>query len=108
SCFITVRGAVEICADSGGRRIKLALHGPGAMFGEAGLFSRQRRTATGWARENSILLEVERAAFERLFEQDSIVAFKFFDAAVEILVQIMRRAIARQAWLETARRGLLS
>lgn len=108
SSFITVRGAVELCIDHEGWRDKLALQGPGTMFGEAGLFSKRDRSATGWARENSILLEIDRPTFDRLFESHSIVAFKFFDAAVKGLIDLMRRAVARQAWFETERRGFLS
>jgi CRP-like cAMP-binding protein len=88
--------------------VKLALQGPGTMFGEAGLFSGRPRSATGWAREDSILLEIDRPAFDRLFEEHSIVAFKFFDAAIVLLTELMRRALVRQAWFETERRGLLS
>ncbi len=108
SSFITVRGAVELCSDRDGRREKLALQGPGSLFGEAGLFSNRDRSAKGWARENSILLEIDRPTFDRLFDSHSIVAFKFFDAAVRGLIDLMRRAVARQAWFETERRGLRS
>ncbi len=108
SSFITIRGAVELYSDYDGRREKLALQGPGSIFGEAGLFSNRHRSATGWARESSILLEIDRPTFDRLFESNSIVAFKFFDAAVKGLIELMRRAVARKAWFETERRGLLS
>lgn len=96
--FITVRGAVEISIERDGRRQKLALQGPGKMFGEAGLFSDRNRAATCSARENSVLLELDRAAFDRLFQQDSVVAFKLLDVAVGLLIDLMRKAATRQVW----------
>lgn len=104
ACYITIRGAVEICVERNGRRDKLALQGPGMLFGEAGLFNDHRRSATAWARERSNLLEIDRRTFDRLFAGQSTVAFKFFDAAVVLLVGQMRRSVARKAWFETERR----
>ncbi len=100
SCFITVSGAVEIYLDRAGKRRKLAVQGPGTMFGEASLFTNHPRNATGWARENSTLLECDLAAFERLYTSSSPAAFKFFEAAVALLIGMMRKAAARQAWFE--------
>ena len=105
SCFITVRGAVEVCIERDGTRRKLALQGPGGMFGEASLFTERPRGATCWARENTTLLELERPTFERLFQGQSVAVFKFFEAAVRLLVELMRRAALRQAWFEAERHG---
>jgi CRP/FNR family transcriptional regulator, cyclic AMP receptor protein len=106
SCFITVRGAAELFVEDAGRRQKLALRGPGKMFGEAGLFSDRHRAATGWVRENSVLLELERAAFDRLFSDEPVVAGKFLESAIQLLIDLMRSAAVRQAWFE-AERGVV-
>ena len=108
SCFITLRGAVEIYVDTDAGKRKLALQGPGAMFGEASLFAGRPRSATCRTREDSILLEMEATTFQRLFEEQSVVAFKFFDGATRILVDLMRRAAERQTWFEAERRALQS
>ena len=100
SCFITVSGAVEIYIEREGMRRKLAVQGPGTMFGETSLFTNKPRSATGWAREKSTLLECDIAAFEGLYTSSSAAAFKFFEAAVALLIGVMRKAAARQAWFE--------
>ncbi len=100
ACFITVCGAVEIYVEREERRRKLAVEGPGAMFGEASLFTNHPRSATGWAREKSVLLECDLPTFERLYNSSSPAAFKFFEAAVSMLIGVMRKAAARQAWFE--------
>jgi hypothetical protein len=34
-----------------------------------------------------------------------VVAFKFFEAAVRLLIELMGRAAVRQTWFEAERRG---
>jgi CRP-like cAMP-binding protein len=62
--FIVVRGAVEIVA---GRGRRMAVLGPGQPFGYTGLLERRAHGSTARARENALLFEIPREAFEALY-----------------------------------------
>jgi CRP-like cAMP-binding protein len=74
--YIVARGGVEVTFESGetapgGEPIRL---GPGQAFGEMALLSGGPRTATVWAREETELVEIKRADFERLVAEDPEMA----------------------------------
>ncbi len=99
SCFVVVRGAVEVSVERAGRTEKLALLGPGRIFGELALFDPHPRAATCTTRESTLLLELEGRKFDELFATHSVVAFKFFEAAYQLLVEALRNANRRWIWL---------
>ena len=96
SCFVVVRGAVVVCVQRGGDQRKLAVEGPGAMLGHFALVSPGVRSATCVTREPSILLEIDRATFDDMFESTSAAAFKFLSAVTELLSGERRRTNHRR------------
>jgi CRP-like cAMP-binding protein len=108
SCFITVRGAVQVSVHRGERRSRLALLGPGRLFGELPLLDGGPRSATAQVREDALLLELGRDAFDRLARGGTRTAFKVLEAVNRNLVAAQQRAVAQQASLaaaDTSRRG---
>ena len=66
SCFIIVRGSVEVCIERTGQRRRLAQFGPGRSIGELGLFDDLPRNVTCIATEPTVLLELSRTRFGTL------------------------------------------
>lgn len=97
SCFITVRGAVEVRMQRGEMRSRLALLGPGRLFGELPLLDGGPRSATVLVREDALLLELGRDAFDRLSHGGTRTAFKVLEAVNRNLVAAQQRAVTRQA-----------
>lgn len=95
SCFVIVRGAVLVCVPRGGEHRKLAVEGPGAVFGHFALLAPGTRSATCVTRESSVLLEIDRATFDGMFDSTSAAAFKFFAAVTELLCGELRRTNRR-------------
>ena len=62
--FVVVRGAVEIVT---GRERRMAVLGPGQPFGYTGLLERRAHGSTARTRENALILEIPRRAFETLY-----------------------------------------
>lgn len=98
SCFVVVRGAVQATQVRARQVEKLALLGPGRLFAELALFSTAPRSATCTTRENTILLEIEPPALERLLAVESDIAYKFCSAAIRQLARALRNADRRHAW----------
>jgi CRP-like cAMP-binding protein len=107
SCFVVVRGAVQVSAEGNGFVRKLAVLPPGSVFGEMALFDRGRRSASCMARERTVLLELEAAAFDEMLEAESATAFRFMRAVSGLLIRSLRRADRRHAWLVASRRHRL-
>jgi CRP/FNR family cyclic AMP-dependent transcriptional regulator len=99
SCFITVRGAVQVAVLRGERRSRLALLGPGRLFGELPLLDGGPRSATAQVREDALLLELGRDAFDRLSRGGTRTAFKVLEAVNRNLVAAQQRAVAHRASL---------
>ena len=99
SCFAVIRGAVQVSVERTGEVKKLALLGPGALFGELALLDATPRAATCATRERSLLLELPGSRFDALFESGSEAAMKFFDAAYRGVVESLRGANRRWLWL---------
>lgn len=95
SCFVVVRGAVLVSVQRGGVHRKLAVEGPGSMFGHLALLAPGPRSATCTTRESSILLEIDRETFERMFDSTSAAAFKILAAITELLSGELRKADQR-------------
>jgi CRP/FNR family transcriptional regulator, cyclic AMP receptor protein len=89
SCFIVIRRAVEVVLETASGIESLAVLGPGRIFG-VGLGSDGARSATCFARERAIVLEIARADFQELMQGRTTVAFKFFDAVNELLIAQLR------------------
>ena len=99
SCFVTVRGAVQVAVQRGEQRSRLALLGPGRLFGELPLLDGGPRSATVQVREDALLLELGRDAFDRLSRGGTRTAFKVLEAVNRNLVAAQQRAVAQEASL---------
>jgi len=63
--YFLFNGEVEVSIDtSAGKKLRLTTMGPGTVFGEIGLFNRNRRTADVWAITDAVCLEVRFDALE--------------------------------------------
>lgn len=78
TCYLVRTGRVEVVAESGHEVRRLALLGPGALFGEAALLTEAPRNATVRAVEESDLLALHRADLMAvLFEERGLAARLF-------------------------------
>ena len=78
SLYSVLEGEVEIQLDKG----EAVVLGPGEFFGEMGLISGRRRTATIVAKQRSLLLEVDRNTMVKLYRSVPAVKKVIDDAAV--------------------------
>jgi CRP-like cAMP-binding protein len=67
AAFLVLRGAVEIFARRGERERRMAVLGPGQIFGFMSLLAGGTHGSAAHVRESSILLEIPRTAFEALY-----------------------------------------
>ena len=67
ACFIVVRGAVEIRGRHGARERRLAVLGPGQLLGYMSALERGTHGSDAVVREQALLLEIPRAAFEAIY-----------------------------------------
>lgn len=74
AAFVLLRGAVEIFAGLASRERRMAVLGPGQIFGFMSLLEGGAHGSAARLRENSILLELPRQAFEALYFGDGSVS----------------------------------
>jgi len=80
AAFVVLRGAVEICASHAKRVRRMALLGPGQLFGFMSLLEDGTHGSSAQAREAALLLELPRTAFEALYFGGTPVATKLHHA----------------------------
>jgi CRP-like cAMP-binding protein len=90
--YIVARGAVEISARKGPLRRRLAVLGPGEWIGAVSQLDGVVHGSSARARENSVLLEIHRAAFDALYGANDATAAKIQRAIHRSLLQSLRRA----------------
>lgn len=75
SMYVVLSGRVEIRVGNPetGRITRLAAFGPGSVFGEVSLLSTGCRSADADCVEDTVLLELRRAALERLAADDAVL-----------------------------------
>lgn len=106
SCFIVVRGAVEITSRSEHRPAqRFGVVGPGRMVGEVSLLEPGPRTATCVAREDAVLLELGQEALDRFLEPTSSLAFPLLEALNANLIAAQLRTNAYGARLAAEHPG---
>lgn len=86
TCFITVRGSVEMCVERAGQSRRIGQFGPGRVIGELGFVDGQARAVTCIAREPAVLLEIDRPRYAALRTTDPIAA--------TALLRIINRALS--------------
>lgn len=101
SCFVTVRGAVEVSAALPAdltrpvpQQRRLAVLGPGQLLGYRGVLLATPRDVRVVAREETLLLECPGAAFAALYGGDSLVAVRLQGAVNAALLGALARATA--------------
>lgn len=86
SCFILVKGKVEVSINHLGRRARLAIFEPGSLFGEIALIHLGLRSATCTALEDIVVLELTRRDFERVTSMYSLLSYKLLEAIAQGLI----------------------
>jgi CRP-like cAMP-binding protein len=89
--FLVRRGSIVISKGVTGRVEQvLARIGPGDFFGEMSLFDRSPRSATVQGESDAELLVLDRAALNRLTEQNPRAAAAFFESLVQVFIERLR------------------
>jgi CRP/FNR family transcriptional regulator, cyclic AMP receptor protein len=74
--YLVVRGAAEMVARRSGLERRIAVLGPGQLFGFMSMLEDLAHGVSAYAREPALLLEVPKARFESLYLQPAPVATK--------------------------------
>jgi CRP-like cAMP-binding protein len=91
ACHVVVRGAVEVTGAQNGLRHRVGVLGPGRLCGVIALIEGRPHSMSAVARERATLLEIGKAAFDRLFTGDDRIASKFQNAINHELLQTLAR-----------------
>jgi CRP-like cAMP-binding protein len=91
SCFLVVRGAVEVVSPQGERERRVAIAGPGELVGYLAALDRSRHAAAARVREQACLLELPAKAFADLYEGTSSVSVKLQHAIHASLLRSLAR-----------------
>ena len=87
--YVVVQGAIKISRGS----THFATLGPREGFGEMALLDRDTRSATATAAEDTTLLRLDRDSFDRVVEQNPVVARGIY----RVLTERLRSTLARVA-----------
>ena len=98
-CLIVVRGALTLTVETAGHYVQFSVLGPGRVAGELALLDGQAQPLDCRAREDTLVLVLERDRFEQLRQGGGVVAFKFFEAVASGAVALLRKANGHVAWL---------
>jgi CRP-like cAMP-binding protein len=102
ACYLTINGAVEKVIIRGGRRIRVALAGPGQAFGYESLIDGLPEPLTAITRERSLLLVLPQEAFTRLFHGETAGSRVFIDVINRELISSLRQTLRPQARLASS------
>lgn len=91
ACHVVVRGAVEVTVAQDGLRHSVGVLGPGRLCGVIALVEGRPHDMSAAARERATLLEIGKAAFDRLFTGADRIAAKFQNAISHDLLQSLAR-----------------
>lgn len=91
ACYIVVRGAIEITAAADGQRRRIGILGPGRLCGVLALIDGRPHSMTAVAREHTTLMEIDRVAFARIYDDHTRLAARFHDAINQELLQALAR-----------------
>ena len=95
SCFLLVRGQVDVSIKVRGERHLLAQLSPGAIFGQLSLVAGEPRSASCTIRRDAILAQLSRYACETLLATKTPAALKFLAALNHGLTEALRTADRR-------------
>ena len=77
--YVIQEGQVEVFTEQDGKEVHLAVHGPGAFFGEMAVFDRDVRSATVRALGEARILTIDKKNFMRRVHEDPSLAFRIFE-----------------------------
>ncbi len=103
SCFVIVRGEIDVFKALGAGDRVLATLGPGAMVGQMALVDRAPRSASVRARTPTVALELSREVFERLLGAQSPFALRFQHQIAVAGIRQLRTALDRLGLLSSRR-----
>jgi glycine/D-amino acid oxidase-like deaminating enzyme len=95
SCFILIRGQVDVTIKVRQQRHLLAQLSPGKIFGQLSLVAGEPRSATCTIRRDALLAQLNRAACDKLLGTQAPVALKFLAALNRGLTEALRVADRR-------------
>ena len=95
SCFILVRGQLDVTVKVRQQRHLLAQLSPGRIFGQVSLVAGEPRSATCTIRRDAVLAQLDREACENLLSTQAPVALKFLAALNRGLTEALRTADRR-------------
>lgn len=105
TCFVVVRGVVDVSVKVRGQPQLLAQLGPGSIFGQASLIDAEPRTVSCSIRRDAVLAEIDSAACERLLNSGNPLALKLLGALNQGLVAALRSADRQLMRLNNEREG---
>ena len=105
SCFILIRGQVDVTIKVRQQRHLLAQLSPGRIFGQVSLIAGEPRSATCTIRRDALLAQLDRAACEQLLAVQAPLALKFLGALNRGLTEALRVADRRLMHLNDDGRG---
>ena len=111
ACYLTINGAVEKVMVRGDHRIRVALAGPGKLFGYESLIDGLPSPVTAVARERALLLVLPAGPFEKLFNAEDGISRVVLDVIQRDIVATLRQTLpplARHAWVPPGRGGPLT
>jgi len=91
AAYIVVRGAIEIDHATAKQRQRIGILGPGRLCGILALIEGHAHSLTATARENSVVLEMDKSTLDALFLGESRTASRFRDAIDRELLQALAR-----------------
>jgi glycine/D-amino acid oxidase-like deaminating enzyme len=86
TCFVIVKGAVDVSINARGQQQVLATLNAGSVFGQMSLIDGVPRSATCSVRADAVLLEIEREPCEALLRSASAIALKLLATLNEGLI----------------------
>ena len=91
TCYVVVRGALEISREQNGENLRIGILGPGRLCGILALIEGQAHSMSASVREDVTLMEIPHAAFTRYYSGEARGALKFQQAISQELLQSLAR-----------------
>jgi glycine/D-amino acid oxidase-like deaminating enzyme len=101
TCYVVVRGMIDVSVKVRGQAQLLSQLGPGAIFGQASVIEAERRSVSCSIHRDAVLAEIDAAACERLLDSGSPIALKLLGALNHGIVEELRaadRQLMRTNW----------
>ena len=74
--YVVQQGKLEVVVGEGSEKVLVAVLGPGEVFGEMALFTRELRSATVRSKGASTVLTVDKRGFLKRVQEDPTLAFR--------------------------------